>query len=837
MRNPCGSTWRKIMQKYIIYLLIVWFCLFMPSVSKAQNDISIHQVNGEYVREWLVLGPFFPGDLETDFLTDAGGEVNVTPKEGDIVINEQGDTLTWKRYGTHKSIVDLLRGIGYYESAVAYAFCILRSRTEQKVQILLGSNDGVSVWINGEQVHHNPVNRWLTVDEDQFEADLLQGSNRCLIKVSQDAGGWNFTMRTFPIDQPITAEPKFFLSLEDMMVGYLLTASLWRYHSGDNIEWAQPNFDDSSWELIDPELRENVLPESGWNGIGWFRLHLIVDSTLWNWPLALNVWQWGAASEIYLDGIPIAQYGKVGLSRLDEEGYITTSDFLPPPKSIVFSKTDHVLAVRLSNFYSTSPQRWEGFEMILSDLNSTVALNASQRRTNINIQMTVTIIPVVFAILHMLLFLFYRRAKENLYYALFTLLLGATFFGACQVGFSLVTDLLQMVFLVKLIQALLTVAFIAALRFLYGIFYPRLPKQFWIFLLLGAGWIVWQWTHFLILWQLGTGLILIMLFEMLRVAVVAIRKKKGGAWIIGTGFIFFTVTFICGILVQSAVLPYDFNVMNVLYLSSLFGLLLSMSVFLARRISRTEVDNARKTMELEEARKLQLSMLPETIPPHPNLEIAVSMRTANEVGGDYYDFKLHDDGTLTVAIGDATGHSMKAGTMVSVIKSLFIAEASQMDILSFFKKCSRTIKEMRLGNLYMALMLIKIKNHQMTVSSAGMPPVYIYRKDKETVEEILIKGVPLGGPGSFSYKKKKVVLNSGDTVLLMSDGLPELFNDKNEVLDYTRVKEIFRETAENPPNDVIAHLMKAGEQWSKGRLQNDDMTFVVLKYKSLPKKM
>ena len=51
------------------------------------------------------------------------------------------------------------------------------------------------------------------------------------------------------------------------------------------------------------------------------------------------------------------------------------------------------------------------------------------------------------------------------------------------------------------------------------------------------------------------------------------------------------------------------------------------------------------------------------------------MRTATEVGGDYYDFHLADDGALTVAVGDATGHGARAGTMVTVIKSLFTAEA------------------------------------------------------------------------------------------------------------------------------------------------------------------
>ena len=86
-----------------------------------------------------------------------------------------------------------------------------------------------------------------------------------------------------------------------------------------------------------------------------------------------------------------------------------------------------------------------------------------------------------------------------------------------------------------------------------------------------------------------------------------------------------------------------------------------------------EADNVRKTKELEEARALQLSMLPNELPVLPNLDIAVSMKTATEIGGDYYDFDLMPDGTLTVALGDATGHGTKAGMMVVIAKSRFTA--------------------------------------------------------------------------------------------------------------------------------------------------------------------
>jgi serine phosphatase RsbU (regulator of sigma subunit) len=65
----------------------------------------------------------------------------------------------------------------------------------------------------------------------------------------------------------------------------------------------------------------------------------------------------------------------------------------------------------------------------------------------------------------------------------------------------------------------------------------------------------------------------------------------------------------------------------------------------------------------------------------------------------------------------------------------------------------------------------------------------------------------------------------------MSDGFPELFNEEMEMLDYPRVKEIFKEAAEKSPDEIIAHLNESGEKWRKGKAQDDDVTFVVVKVK------
>ena len=244
-----------------------------------------------------------------------------------------------------------------------------------------------------------------------------------------------------------------------------------------------------------------------------------------------------------------------------------------------------------------------------------------------------------------------------------------------------------------------------------------------------------------------------------------------------------------------------------------------------------QAENERQTQELDAARDLQLSMLPQTLPEHPTVELAAFMETATEVGGDYYDFNLAEDGTLTLAIGDATGHGMKAGTMVTATKSLFANMADEEDLVQVLEKSTRALKRMGLPKLYMALALGRLRDHTLELAGAGMPPALVYQAATQQVEEISLKGVPLGGP-AFSYRKTCVALSPGDTVMLMSDGFPELFNDSREMLGYDRAVSIFAEVAHQSPEEIIEHFKASASTWMNGRAQDDDVTFVVMKVKA-----
>jgi len=621
----------------------------------------------------------------------------------------------------------------------------------------------------------------------------------------------------------------------------------WKYHSGDNPQWADPDFDDSDWEVVDTRLRPNNLPESGWNGIGWFRLHLTVDSSLWNVPLAIYNEQNGA-SEIFLNGNLIYRLGEIGSSEKDQVTFIQRI-----PRYIIFSDTrNQVLAVRYSNYSWKKIHQFGGFAgfgPLIGDLNDYVAGSVSRVRQRSIYQLIFTSVPLTLALIHLLLFLFYREGRENLFYSI--CMVG--FAGLSYANFQPLTDTFQEVINLNLIGFLsINTAIVFGLLTIYWRSYKKIPKRITFFVIVP---IILGIIEYFFPERRSNSVFYIFLaivaLEMLRIIIFPLFKKEKKEWLIGIGFIVLIVVIFLQILIGTEIINPIFG-NEIVYVYGIFFLSLAVSTDLAKNFAQThqqllekereareneierrilEADVARKTQELEEARKIQLSMLPKTIPKLPDLDIAVYMKTATEVGGDYYDFIQSDDGSLTIAIGDATGHGTKAGIMVTLAKSLFRTMGHTFYLPDFLNHSSKMIQRMNLGNLFMAMLIIRLKNQKMILSSAGMPPVLIFREKSRSIEEIVIKGIPLGSSLQYKYQQKNATLNTGDKILLMSDGFAELFNDKKEMLDYPKINQLFLKNAEKSPNEIISSLVNFAEEWRNENPQNDDITFVVIKIK------
>ena len=254
--------------------------------------------------------------------------------------------------------------------------------------------------------------------------------------------------------------------------------------------------------------------------------------------------------------------------------------------------------------------------------------------------------------------------------------------------------------------------------------------------------------------------------------------------------------------------------------------LLAMSDFERERDIRLRMEQ-----ELEQAKNLQLGMLPDQPPILQDAEVGLYTRPATEVGGDYYDYFLSEESTLTLALGDATGHGMEAGTIVAVTKGLFQTLSPNESVVEALSQMSDKLRNMSLGRNGMTLAMIKIQGNKLSYASAGIPPMLLYRSRTKEVQEILVEGLPLGLKTVGKYYVRDLELYAGDTVLLMTDGLPERLNPENNEYGYPRSMSIFRNIAHNSAARICELLAEAGNEWANGREQEDDISFAVYKFR------
>lgn len=633
----------------------------------------------------------------------------------------------------------------------------------------------------------------------------------------------------------------------------------WKMQFGDNSEWNLefPNFD--SLPPLNSEIQPNSIPDSLWNGIIWFQTKIEVDSSLLGTQLGFYFFQSGA-SEIFINGIKVYSIGTIFPSATKEIPY---RDNYPRPIDLRLG-SENLISIRYSNHnltYFHNQDYMGGFTLNIGNYNSMV--NSTYKRIRyISIkEMVFMVVPAVLSILHFFLFLFDTRHKQNLFYSIFLWMFMLFIYSSFQSWF--VTDATTLVLLENLgFSGLILTTFFATttIKSIIG----KLSKSYLFYFILAVAIIVYR----IITKDYYSELAIyayITLVSYLAGRTTFSPQKLNGIFIIRVGLILMSSLGIYQVLQLFEIVPILFNETGI-YVYGILGFIIAMSVYLAYEYIRTgkelegkivevetlskdkykqeletkkrevenkilEADNSRKTKELEDARDLQLSMLPKRIPSTDYFDIAVKMKTALEVGGDYYDAVTDRAGILSIALGDATGHGNKAGIMVAIIKSMFTSIGTSLMIPDFFKKCTVVIKKMKLGNLFMSLILLRTSGYNVTFSSAGMPPILYYQREKNQVKELVIKSMPLGASVDFPYENFEISLSPGDVLLLNSDGILELFNKEKEMFGKERLINVFKNSIDESPMGIVEAILSEGENWRGSENQNDDITIMVIKVK------
>lgn len=240
------------------------------------------------------------------------------------------------------------------------------------------------------------------------------------------------------------------------------------------------------------------------------------------------------------------------------------------------------------------------------------------------------------------------------------------------------------------------------------------------------------------------------------------------------------------------------------------------------------VDRIRVRDELEVARELQEDLLPHDVPPIPGYDFAHSYRTANEVGGDYYDLTPLSDGRVALLVGDASGHGMAAGLVMAIanatLKTALDLDPSPERVIRLL---NRTLCRTGTKRTFMTVFyaLLDPGTGEIEYVCAGHPFPLLRRADG-TVEELGCGGLPLGMREPLDICAERAVLEPGDLLLLYTDGLAEALDmNGKEAFGYPRITALTRDGGS--PHTVHERILRAFDRHVGHEPLKDDLTLLV----------
>ena len=669
--------------------------------------------------------------------------------------------------------------------------------------------------------------------------------------------------------------------------GFLLPWSKAMYRVGDDPTWARPDLDDEGWQRPSSSLQEVTLGLPSRTAV-WVRHRLDVHPALWSQPVALagDLIAEFDSLVVYLNGEPVHATGS-------DAGIIKRM----PRMLVLGDRRDQVLALRLSDRVRGSPSdsltRILDFGLELGDGRGGLIDYVVSVRDQGVVLVLIAGIPLVFAVVHFLLFAFYPKTQQNLYFGLVATCVAALGSGALCLTWGL-GDAMGLFLLAGLFALPL-----ASLRLLYSLFYTRVPVVMWAFLFAGGAGLTafatgaWGGAH---AWGAGLGLVVVACIgaiytgvrrgwsrwywllslgsvasfffsqlvvtaafvEIPRILAVSVWRRKRGAATVGLGFLALLLG-VAGMVVVivragggggwGAIYPLAGGVI---------GLLAAMSIHLARQVGGTSRDleyqlqrveqlserNLRQERalreemerELQTAHDLQMGLMPTEPPVVRGLEVAARCVPATQVGGDFFQY-FHQGDRLSVSTADVTDHGMEAAIPVVMFDGILDSQVELADELEdLFSRLNERMVSRMPGRTHVCFSMaqIDINTRAARFANAGCPYPFHYRAAMGDLVELRVDAYPLGIREGTTYRAIETQLDAGDRLVFCSDGVMEAQNGAEEMFGFERTAEVIRTgCAEDlPAEGLLERVLSEVRSFSGDRPQEDDMTCVVVRVDS-----
>lgn len=246
-------------------------------------------------------------------------------------------------------------------------------------------------------------------------------------------------------------------------------------------------------------------------------------------------------------------------------------------------------------------------------------------------------------------------------------------------------------------------------------------------------------------------------------------------------------------------------------------------------------ETIRMKKELDYAREIQLSMLPESNKIIGDLHIAATSLPANEVGGDYYDYFNINDNLTGIFICDVSGHGVASALLLSGLRScmhLILEDTSNPK--EVFVKLNKMVRRTQNRKMFVTAVfaVIDTKNHKCTLFNAGHLPPYKISGESDELFKIKRHGITLGAVDNFvSDDEDNIVtfdFKKGDKLLLYTDGIIEAMDDIKNEYGFTRLEDFLYKNISGTPSDLLDGLIKDVNKFTGDAEQIDDISILVL---------
>ena len=233
------------------------------------------------------------------------------------------------------------------------------------------------------------------------------------------------------------------------------------------------------------------------------------------------------------------------------------------------------------------------------------------------------------------------------------------------------------------------------------------------------------------------------------------------------------------------------------------------------------------------ARNIQQSLLPRGTPKISNLEIAAVCLPAADVGGDLFQFSKFENNCWGISIADVSGHGIGAALTMASFRSTLRSELRGKPLPGeIIKNVNHLMcEDTRDTGMYATLFLMVYDELQKKIfyTNAGHPIAYLWQNKNNKFVPLDKGGLPVGMFDGELYENEKIQLNSGDVLVLYTDGLTEAKNESGELYNEDRLLKIFQKNTNKSVNSLLAVILDSVKKYQGNVQQKDDITIVVLK--------